>query len=152
MISIQLIPFETILYVWQEYLWPGRISKIEKNSAIEYYSLPYTYNLKYMAVDSTFFGLFDGEKLIGVNSGHPTLTGFRSRGLYVFKEYRGYNYGSMILDATVQYAKDNKFDNVWSIPRQSSFQSYAKSGFIRTSDWFTSETSEYNAYAINNIK
>ena len=152
MLELKHISFETILPVWSEYLWPGRTSIIEQCSAIEYNSLPYTYNIDYMACKPTFFGLFDGAELVGVNSGHATEKSYRSRGLYVFEKYRGLGYGIILLEETVNFAKKEGYEFVWSIPRKSSFSTYFKTGFTLSSEWFGTETSEYNAYAINSIK
>ena len=146
MLEIRYLSFEEILPIWSEYLWPNRTSIIEPYSAIEYNSLPYTYNLTYSACNSTFFGLYEDMHLVGVNSGHPTGESYRSRGLYVFNQYRGNNYGAILLSETVEFAKNNGYKFAWSIPRQTSIRSYNAAGFSIVSDWFGTETSDHNAY------
>lgn len=146
MLEIRHIEFSTILLVWAEYLWPNRTSPIEPHSAIEYNTMPYIYNSEYKYNDPIFFGMYNNNELIGVNSGHQTGESFRSRGLYVFEKYRGYGYGSKILLETVNFAKDRGYIFAWSIPRQTSLNSYTSAGFIQTSDWFPTETSCKNTY------
>jgi len=151
MIDLKLISFEEILPIWATYLWPGRVSSIDPYSAIQYNSLPYIYNTGYKDCDPTFFGLYADLQLVGVNSGHPTGESYRSRGLYVFNQFRGYNYGTILLSETVEFARNNGYTFIWSIPRQTSFKSYETAGFVRTSDWFETETSEKNAYVVNSL-
>jgi hypothetical protein len=88
----QQITFEQILPVWQNKLWPNRVSKIETHSAMTWPSShpnqPYDMNVFNYPV--YFFGIYDQDKLVAVNSGHlTTLTEFRSRGLWVDSDYRG---------------------------------------------------------------
>ncbi len=145
-LEIRHISFEEILPVWSQHLWPGRTSAIEPFSMIEYNSMPYRYNSLYSASNCTFFALYLDQDLVGVNSGHGTGDSYRSRGLYVFDRFRGNNYGGILLAETIKFARLAKFEYIWSIPRQTSFKTYANAGFIKTSDWFSTETSMQNAY------
>ena len=163
---IKLIDFATILQVWQKNLWPNRVSAIESNSAMIYLG---GIEGKNMLTTPTFFGYFHENDLAGVNSGHLCAdNSYRSRGLYVFPEYRGIIYyqcpyhdirglyvfpeyrgmgiGSKLLTATIQQAETEEATLVWSLPRRTSWNTYRRAGFTQTSDWFKTETSDENAY------
>lgn len=150
--DVKLINYDIILDVWSKYLWTERTSAIECYSAIEYKSYPYTYNIKYSKEACTFFGLFFENRLVGVNSGHGTAGSFRSRGLYVFDEYRNKGFGTILLQETIKFGLDNGYDFVWSIPRKSAMKTYQNAGFQQTSLWFSTETSECNAYVSTSDK
>lgn len=141
---IKLIDFATILQVWQKNLWPNRVSAIESNSAMIYLG---GIEGKNMLTTPTFFGYFHENDLAGVNSGHLCAdNSYRSRGLYVFPEYRGMGIGSKLLTATIQQAETEEATLVWSLPRRTSWNTYRRAGFTQTSDWFKTETSDENAY------
>jgi GNAT superfamily N-acetyltransferase len=141
---IKLIDFATILQVWQKNLWPNRVSAIESNSAMIYLG---GIEGKNMLTTPTFFGYFHDNNLAGVNSGHLCAdNSYRSRGLYVFPEYRGMGIGSKLLTATIQQAEVEEATLVWSLPRRTSWNTYRRAGFTQTSDWFKTETSDENAY------
>ena len=141
---IKLIDFATIFQIWQKYLWPDRASPIETNSAMIYLG---GIEGKNMLTTPTFFGYFHENNLAGVNSGHLCADNtYRSRGLYVFPEYRGMGIGSKLLTATIQQAEVEEAKLVWSLPRRTSWYTYRRAGFTQTSDWFKTETSDENAY------
>lgn len=141
---IKLIDFATILQVWQKNLWPNRVSAIESNSAMIYLG---GIEGKNMLTTPIFFGYFHENDLAGVNSGHLCAdNSYRSRGLYVFPEYRGMGIGSKLLTATIQQAEVEEATLVWSLPRRTSWNTYRRAGFTQTSDWFKTETSDENAY------
>ena len=71
MITYKRITWEEILPMWEEGM--PNMSK-EPTSAMGMYLHPETedslYDLQHMEGAPTFYGAFDGDKLIGVNSGH----------------------------------------------------------------------------------
>ena len=82
-----------------------------------------------------FFGIYDQDKLIAVNSGHlTTLTEFRSRGLWVDPLYRGKKLAQQILTSTINQAIASGADMIWSIPRLSALPAYEKVGFKTVGD------------------
>lgn len=147
---IKKISFDEICTIWKNNLWPSRVSPIEPNSAMNFLNGYSSYN---MHATPTFFGYHVNEELAGVNSGHMCEHNqYRSRGLYVFDKYRGQGLGVKLLLATINQAKNENADMVWSLPRYTSWKTYSKAGFILSSEWFTTETSNSNAYCSLNLK
>jgi len=130
--AIKQITFEEILPIWQDKLWPNRVSKIETHSAMTWPSShsnqPYDINVFTYPV--YFFGSYHSDKLIGVNSGHLTSpTEFRSRGLWVDTEFRGMSLAKQLLENTIQQAMQSNASLIWSLPRTSSLHAYTSAGF-----------------------
>ena len=101
----------------------------------------------------TFFGVYDKNKLVGVNSGHRTKDKeYRSRGLWVDPDYRGKKIGKILLQSTINKSIEEGCDLVWTLPRQSSMPTYNSVGFEKQSDWIN-EGMMYgpNCIAIFNI-
>ena len=143
-LSLEKITFEQILPIWQAKLWPDRVSEITATSAMTFMG---TYDLLNMVANPTFFAVVIGGEIAGVNSGHMCKDlQYRSRGLYVFEQYRRSGVGKLLLEATIQQAWDEHADICWSYPRMSSWNTYQSAGFSLMSAWETSETSEANAY------
>lgn len=141
---IKYITYNQIYEVWQNKLWLNRTSKIEPNSSMCFLSGT---DINNMYLPSTFFGYFVDNKLIGVNSGHMCCDkSYRSRGLYVDDEHRGFGYGTKLLLATIEQAIKSKAKFIWSLPRYTSWNTYKKAGFILASEWKSTETSDSNAY------
>ena len=137
MITFKKITWDQILHVWKEHL-PNMA--LEKNSAMclflnngkileKRWDEP-MYDLQNMEFPATFWGAFDDDKLIGVNSGHMTLNKFyRSRGLYVQEEYRKKHIGRKLLMKTMAQAKHEKAIACWSYPKNSAIKCYQSLGF-----------------------
>jgi len=141
---IRSISWPEIHKIWNTELWPNRTSAIEPNSAMLYLN---GYDISNMNQPASFFGFFWNNQLVGVNSGHKCSDGsYRSRGLWVNKQYRKQGIGTKLLFATIGQAKLESSVFVWSFPRQTSWATYKRAGFNLTSDWQPSETSEANAY------
>lgn len=132
--NIQVISFEEILPIWRQ-LWEGRKSPIEPVSAMVYLG---GYDISIMTTYTpTFFGVYDSENLIAVNSGVRTAPDFyRSRGLYVLESHRRQGLATRLLERAIKQAKEESCSLVWSIPRIDAFSTYKKAGFIQTSLWF----------------
>ena len=149
MIRVQKITFEEILPIWSAFLWPNRKSPIETHSAIKYGAMPYEYDIEYFKNPPSFWAALDEEgRIVGVNSGHKTGSSYRSRGLFVMPHSRGQGIATMLLMQTVYQAKLELSKFCWTMPRRSSIKSYNKAGFIQTSDWFGTETSDSNCFAL----
>ena len=143
---IKFLSWEEILPIWKTQLWPSRISAIEPNSAMSYKS---GYDMYNMNTTSSFFGYYVNDELVGVNSGHSCLDNmYRSRGLWVDPEHRGKGIGRQLLIETINQAKHEGSDMIWSFPKRTSWKTYNSVGFELTSDWQKSETSDENAYCI----
>jgi GNAT superfamily N-acetyltransferase len=141
---IKLITFEDILDIWSKNLWPDRKSKIESNSAMKFLG---GYDMRNMATTPSFFGFVEDGKILGVNSGHSCSDGsYRFRGVFVFPKHRNKGIGTMLLDSVVAQARKENCTFIWGFPRKSSWILYEKYGFILSSNWEVSETSNANAY------
>lgn len=142
---IDYINFNTILPIWQSKLWPNRTSSIESHSAMMI--TPGTYDTGNFLLPLWCYGFFDGNQLIGVNSSHLCTDGLlRIRGFWVDSAYRKQGIGRTILEKAVQDAKKNRIEGVWAFPRITSWSIFEKIGFIRTSEWMLSETSDANCF------
>jgi GNAT superfamily N-acetyltransferase len=136
--------------IWRNHLWVNRKSKIESHSAMLYLE-PTKFDSTNFSLPVYYFGYVEHSVLMGVNSVHACSDGsYRSRGLWVSPSHRKKGIGLCLLNAATECAIENKASKVWSFARKTSFDTYQKAGFVRTSDWSTSETSDANAYcAIN---
>lgn len=143
------INFDNILPIWQYYLWPERKSVITGNSAMNYLG---GYDIKNLNFTPVFIAYFMDNQIVGVNSGHKCHdNSFRSRGLYVFPNYRKKGVGIKLLTKTIEIAIEQNANFIWSYPRQASWSTYEKSSFVLSSDWEKSELG-FNAYCIKNLK
>lgn len=145
---IKKIDFETILPIWVNHLWNERKSPIESNSAMCFLN---GYDLENMRSQPSFFAYYINENIVGVNSGHRCRdNSYRSRGLYVFNEYRGKGIAVELLLATIEEGKKENTSYVWSFPRLESWRAYEKAGFTLSSEWLDSELGK-NAYCRINL-
>lgn len=143
---IEKITYDIIYPIWESYLWYNRTSAITPASAMNYKGGYHMDNLNY---SPTFFGYFENNNLMGVNSGHKCRDGsYRSRGLYVHQSFRKNGVATKLLTATIEQGKIENCVFVWSYPRKTSWNAYANAGFILDSEWERSETSDENAYCI----
>jgi GNAT superfamily N-acetyltransferase len=138
MIKFKKITWEETSLMWEEGL-PNMT--IEPTSAMSLYLDRFTnsplYDLENMKNTPTFWGAFDGDKLIGVNSGHMTLGRlYRSRGLYVKEGYRGFAVGQKLLMRTIAQARHENAIGCWSYPNFESYATYRWMQFQRKTDYF----------------
>lgn len=135
--------FPMILDIWQNHLWVNRTSKIESHSAM---LLDQTYDLKNFDYEATYFLYISGGKVVGCNSGHKCCDNtYRSRGLFVFPEFRGQGYGTKLLLQTIKQGKIERATSVWSYPKLESWNTYKKAKFKLITEWKESEMG-INAY------
>ena len=146
--SVREISFEQIFDIWSIFLWPNRQSRIDTHSSIVFGNIPYIYDMSYFQSTPVFIGAFNNDNiLLGVDSGHNAgQSMFRSRGLYVFPDYRGNGIGVALLEYIKQYGYKNNAFMCWSIPRLVSKNTYLNAGFIPHGDVFETETSKNNIF------
>jgi GNAT superfamily N-acetyltransferase len=135
--AVQQITFQEILPIWQNKLWLNRVSKIETHSAMTwtYTHINQPYSMDVFNYPATFLGIFDQDKLVAVNSGHlTTQQEYRSRGLWVDPDYRGMSLAQIILLATINQAKLENAEMIWSIPRLTALSAYDRVGFKTVGD------------------
>lgn len=148
--QVQIIDWEIILDVWQRYLWPDRKSPIETHSAMTWpFNNPTsTHSMRIFEYTPYFIGVYDGSRLIGVNSCHRTdESTFRSRGLWVDPNYRKQGIAQLLFDKTEQLALMEGCTLLWSVPRKTALAAYERFGFKTEGGFFGTETSEANIYA-----
>lgn len=151
---LKKIEFSDILPVWQCHLWPDRKSVIETHSAMTW---PYSDNaepidMKIFEYQSTFWGAYIDNKLVGVNSGHKTTTTeYRSRGIWVDPEHRCQGISQTLFALTEHQAILENCKMIWSMPRISALGAYLKHGFICEGTTFQTETSPENIYVIKDL-
>ncbi len=129
---VKKLIFNEILFYWK-ILWPERETSIEPSNPIQFMG---SIDMSLKEVVPTFFGYFVDDKIVGVNSGlktHALL--YRSRGIWVHKDYRKNNIGSLLLTAVENQALEEGCNYIWSMPRFSSYKFYKKNGFTRCSKW-----------------
>ena len=131
---IKQVNFETVLPIWENNLWINRKDPIKPTNNICYLG-----GRDKLINDQppVFFAVYDGNTIVGVNSGFPTLhEGFRSRGIWVNPTHRKKGAGAMLLNAVIDYARQQGYSYAWSMPRQSALSAYTSVGFKQTSDFF----------------
>ena len=137
------VNFDFIKDIWRNHLWPNRVSEIESHSAM---LLSKEYDLKNFKYPASYFIYIHENKIAGCNSGHKCMDNtYRSRGLYVFPEYRGKKIGQKLLQITIDQGRKEQCDLTWSYPRLESWNTYKSVGFELISDWSEGETGT-NAY------
>jgi GNAT superfamily N-acetyltransferase len=148
------ITFEQILPVWEEHLWPDRVSPIETHSAMTW---PYSWpdkeiDMQIFEYPASFWAAFDGERIVGVNSGHRSSeVEYRSRGIWVDPDYRGQGIAACLFDLLKNQATAEGCEMIWSIPRKTALPAYTKAGFMTVGDFLETETSDANIYAIKRL-
>ena len=141
---IRHIQWNDIQKIWCEQLWPNR-NDIEPQSAMLYKE---GHDLKNFLFSPTFYGYYVDDQLVGVNSGHRCCDGsYRSRGLFVFPQYRNKGIATLLLKETINQSIKEGTSFIWSYPRKDSWRSYEKAGFTLSTDWYKTETG-YNAFCI----
>lgn len=129
------IDFATIESIWKNQLWPV-CKDIRPVSSMTYEKSYYmdVYNLENSK--PRYFAFYIQDNIVGVNSGHiVNKNEYRSRGLWVNKDYRGKGIAKLLLQKTIQTAKLENCNFIWSLPRKSSLYAYTSVGFEKTSDW-----------------
>lgn len=143
------ITFDEILPIWKNKLWPNRQSAIEPMSAMTwpFEGNPQPYNMSIFEYEPNFWGVYDNDLLVGVNSGHRTTDlQYRSRGIWVDPEYRGQRIAETLFSMLQNQAMIEGCEMLWSIPRKTALPAYTKFGFETVGDYIITETSDANIY------
>lgn len=132
---VKELSFGEILPIWRDHLWPGRISEIKAVSPIGH-DLKFHPELAHTV--PRFWGLYsDSAEVAGVISGYKTSdTHYRSRGLFVFPQFRKLGISSKLLYLVCERARTENCKTVWTLPRKEAWPAYKNFGFIQKSEWF----------------
>lgn len=86
----------------------------------------------------TYYGYFKDNYIVGVNSFFRSNDKqCRSRGLYVYPEFRNEGIGKKLLRYAIEQNRNKDYDFIWSIPRTSGVDTYQKVGFEITTGELT---------------
>lgn len=132
---IRKISYNQILEVWKE---PDMWMKNHVDHDPPPYS-PKTYSGGIMKSkpDPFFYGYFIDGELAGVNSYYRVNDEeCRSRGLYVYPEYRNEGVSVHLLRYAIEQNIDKGYRYIWSMPRVSAKKAYEKAGFVITTPPF----------------
>lgn len=138
--------FDDVEGIWSNLLWGY---KAEPSSCMVYGTRD-KYDATIFDNPIQYFGVFDGDTLLGVNSAFQTAPDFyRSRGLWVYPEFRGKGVASILLNEVVRQARALNIPYVWSFPRKTAIGAYLKVGFSQTSDWmYEPDGDRFNCYVL----
>lgn len=140
---IHQITFNDILPIWRDLLWPNRVSAIEPTSAMKFLG---GYDMQNMQSIPAFFGYIVNNKIVGVYGGHMCAdTSYRTRGVYVFPEYRKMGIARQLITTAVEQGWKEGASFGWAYAGPRSWPIFEKVGFKLVSDWEPSETGS-NAY------
>ena len=135
MMQVKQIKFKDIKEIWTTRLWANRQTPIKEMSSMQYLG-GFDMDI-YHKYTPTFFGVFDGQELIGVNSGHRTKDIlYRSRGIWVDPNARGRGISKLLFGAVEDVAKKEKCSAIWSLPRKAALPAYEKFGYVKQGDFF----------------
>ncbi len=88
------------------------------------------------AQETTHFGLFKDNKLIGVasvfkvkNENFEKTNQYQLRGMAVLKEFQGLGFGNEILEKVCQFVKSENVDVLWFNARENAIPFYQNFGF-----------------------
>jgi GNAT superfamily N-acetyltransferase len=146
--SVKEITFKEITPYWKM-LWKDSVIR-RKSGVLLLNGFDETMNSNEKVIP-TFFGAFQNDKIVGVNSGYsPQEIQYRSRGLYVLPEYRRQGVAQQLLHATEGQGKREGKLLFWSMPRQEAINAYLKFGFKQVSKFYEMEYGR-NCFVIKTI-
>lgn len=126
---MKIVPstFNEILPVWRDHLWPGRTSPLREHSSMR---LEGGFDPDIYKNEVYFYKIVVDDVLAGTNSVFKTGDGeFRSRGLYVFPEFRGRSLSRTLLEEAIAYTERQGGKVLWSLPRVRALPAYESVGF-----------------------
>ncbi len=145
---IKLILFEEILPLWKK-LWPDT-EVIKPHNEWEFLG---GYNPEVPCSDVWFIGYYEDDNLVGCNSCFMSSKNhLRSRGIYILPEYRGKGISKFLFDKTIEIAKQNDAELIWSYPRLDALPSYLAAGFESIGDSFNDFDYGPNIWAAKYLK
>lgn len=142
--QLREITKEQIKEAWDK-LWPGN-----EHYYISDMTFPDLGNDKeiFTKYKGTYWGLYDGDKLIASNSGHKTSDNYyRGRGVWVDNAYRRQKLSQIMWQAVADQGRREGCEFLWCLPRRPTFSHAEEFGFIRMTEWMTFKHGE-NAYAV----
>ncbi len=90
------------------------------------------------AVDTTHFGLFTENNLIGVasvfkknNENFDQKNQFQLRGMAILKEYQSSGFGKLLIEEIFNFIKTNQTELLWFNARETAVPFYEKQGCIK---------------------
>lgn len=147
--NIQPVTFDVVEPIWREHLWPTRTSAIESHSAMTwpFEGDPDEYDITVFDNPATFVGVYDGSRLVGVNSGHRTSDiHYRCRGIWIHPGFRGRRLAQQLYAELERVALNEGCTMMWCIPRKTSLNMHMHFGFTPVGDFIETETSVANIY------
>lgn len=153
---IKIITYEECLELWK-ILWNTRKTPITPTSYMKFPSwdlrekgeFKHEYANGNEVFEPTFLGYFLGGRIVGVNSFHNVENTTRSRGLYVFDEYRHRGIGTELLKETIRQGTGSF---VWSYPKKEALGTYIQAGFVTASaPIYDTLEDKINFYVVNKL-
>lgn len=146
--EIEEITWDEIFPIWQNLLWPDRVTPNIKCYTPMINNVDVDMNIHRMAkahfgyYNGIFFGIKTSDakrKVVACNSAHQcSRTLWRSRGLYVYPEFAGRGIAHSLLAYTAKFARDNGGEMIWSLPTEKALPIYNQVGYETMSpveDW-----------------
>lgn len=141
--SLREISKEQIKEPW-DILWPNRDHYYI--SDMTYPDMGFDKNI--FNYKATYWGLYDGDKIIACNSGHKTSDKYyRGRGVWVHADYRREKLSQVMWKAVADQGRKEGCDWLWCLPRKETFDHVIEFGFDRVTDWLPFKYG-MNAYAL----
>ena len=120
--EVTFTDFSSVFSVWRQYLWPKRLEPIASRSSLLFKK---GHDLNYLSAEVFFVKLEREGKIIGVCSGQKTQElEFRSRGLWVAKEFRRQGLASRLFLFVEEEAKKRGAKHLWTLARHSAKEFY----------------------------
>ena len=137
---IEQINFEIIQEIWyEEDMW-GQMAYVPPTNDYLYWDGKEHFGQREEKIrdlnysNPVFYAYKENNKILGVNSYfHVNQDQCRSRGLYVYPEYRERGIGTILLKYAIDQNRDKKYKFIWSRPRNTAVEAYKKAGFKITS-------------------
>lgn len=131
--TIVEISFETIQEIWyEEDMW-GQLAYAEPVSTMLYLN-GFDNKIKDLTCSNpVYYAYLLEKKIVGVNSYHRINNEqCRSRGLYVYPQYRKTNIGTELLKYAIEKNRNKGYRFIWSMPRSTAIKTYKKAGYTIT--------------------
>lgn len=132
------LTFEEIDEVWFEQdMWFDINTQLRRMESNPYSSRTYIGGRAEHAGNPVFYGYVEDEVLMGVNSySHVNEIECRSRGLYVYPDFRSSGIGEKLLRHAIEANRDMSYKFIWSMPRLAACGVYERAGYTLTSEPF----------------
>tara|TARA_S200002703_G_scaffold105818_1_gene91791 strand:- start:1123 stop:1578 length:456 start_codon:yes stop_codon:yes gene_type:complete len=132
------LTFEQIDEVWFEMdMWYYVNTNMKRMESNPYSNRTYIGGRSEHAGNPVFYCYVEDEILMGVNSySHVNKTECRSRGLYVYPDFRGSGVGEKLLRHAIEENRDKGYEYIWSMPRLAACKVYERAGYTLTTEPF----------------